>query len=885
MRRLISILLTVCILSVSLMNVAYASESVVFNDGETEERVNQLKQLGLFDLYTEGGAFFDETAVVKRSEAAAALVKLFGYDSGVAVDVADIFYDVPDYYEYAQSIGIAVGAGLMVGVGNGLFEPEEGIMPEHFIKIMVTALGYGWKAEVTGYPTGYINVANELKLLDGVTINMNGPLTRQSMVHMIYNSLDTPVSIITGMGNGYADFKVDEDVTFLSYYHDIYTDKGIVQSDNHISLDPEYEPSGERVLIGGEEVHIQSNKEILNYLGYEIKYYYKQAKNEDEKELITFALNNSETVVILYTADIVRADASKIDAVNESGREKTYLIDSGADIIYNGSRISADIDSHIGNFNGSVQLINSDDAKGYDFVIINDFVYDEIIAVDALKGQIYGKSVDINVEETEFVTLKDMKGNPCLIGDLKKGDVIAVAESLDKNVLTVVLMTDTKDMTVKVMRDDGFGDGSDNTYLYSKGLPAEKKALLKVNFNYRVTLNELGEVVWVKALEDILSLGYLIDVREKVGTFGDVDVSMRILSTDGVVSRYMCGEYIMIDESRVESENIKSTLSGIKSNLALPSDGTTSQVVTYRLNEDGMVKELQTANPVGGGLFKKFTGVELSIKNHGGNTGMFNEVGYPIAKTVPIFRVPMENQESSEDKYFAVTHYLDDDGPKNSDNEKYSMEGYVEKPNDVLSAAMVMYKTATAEIPLNTKLFLVEEVLQVLDEEGVACGKICGYWGDGYAEIMLDPEVVVPTELTKGDVCVFNIDMTGTATMLGHVYDYETDTVLAPYSTPVTEREITMTHVYNVPDDPSFVEAYAGTTGFAAGTPTDERFVLNFVSLNDNKVVTFDCDTEDISRGRPAVMLDYLSDSTGTNYTRVLVRYYYNYPMNYIIYK
>ena len=144
MRRLISILLTVCILSVSLMNVAYASESVVFNDGGTEERVTQLKQLGLFDLYTEGGAFFDETATVKRSEAAAALVKLFGYDSGMAVDVADIFYDVPDYYEYAESIGIAVGAGLMVGVGNGLFEPEEGIMPEHFIKTMVTALGFGW---------------------------------------------------------------------------------------------------------------------------------------------------------------------------------------------------------------------------------------------------------------------------------------------------------------------------------------------------------------------------------------------------------------------------------------------------------------------------------------------------------------------------------------------------------------------------------------------------------------------------------------------------------------------------------------------------------------------------------------------------------------------
>lgn len=885
MRRLISILLTVCILSVSLMNVAYASESVVFNDGGTEERVTQLKQLGLFDLYTEGGAFFDETATVKRSEAAAALVKLFGYDSGMAVDVADIFYDVPDYYEYAESIGIAVGAGLMVGVGNGLFEPEEGIMPEHFIKTMVTALGYGWKAEVTGYPAGYINVANELKLLDGVTFNMNEPLTRQSMVHIIYNSLDTPVSIITGMGNGYADFKVDEDVTLLSYYHDIYTDEGFVQSNNSISLESEYEPNNERIIISGEELHINGNTEIFSYLGHRVKYYYKQAKNEEKKELIAFALTDSEAVVTLYPADIIKADASKVVAESKNGREKTYTINSGADVIYNGKLITSGIDGYIGDFNGSLQLIDSDDARGYDFVIIFDYVYDEVVAVDAAKNEIYCKTCEIEFDKAEYTSIADIKGNLRTVEDVKKGDVVAVAESLDKKFLKVVLMTDTQAVMVKTKSDDGVGDANNNFYKYSKDLSDGMKALLKLNTICSITLNEMGEVVWVSTNADVLILGYLIDVRDKVGQFGEYDASARILSVDGSVNRYMCADSFKIDGEKVEIRNIKSTLASIKSNLRLSSDGATSQVVAYRLTEDGLLKELQTANPVGGTLFKKFANSELSIKNHGSNTGMFNEIGYPIAKSVPIFRVPKENQEACEDKYFAVTHYLDDGGPKNSDNEKYSMEGYVEKPNDVLSAAMVMYKTATAEIPLNTKLFLVEDVLQVLDEEGVACGKVCGYWGDGYAEIMLDPEVVVPTELTKGDVCVFNIDMTGTATMLGHVYDYETDTVLAPYSTPVTEREITMTHVYNVPDDPSFVEAYAGTTGFATGNPTDERFVLNFVVLNDNKVVTFDRDTEDISRGRPAVMLDYQSDTSGTKYTKVLVRYYHNYPMNYIIYK
>ena len=884
MKKRISIFLAVCIISLVLPSGISASIDVMFSDEKTKDYVQQLTQLGLCDLYNEGGAFFDETAAVKRGEVAKAFVDLFGYGDELLGTGFDTFYDVPVYYEYADEIYLATKTRLMVGVGGGLFEPDTNIVTKHFIQAMVTALGYGWKASLPQYTDGYMSVARELGLLDGIYLDSDEVLTREHMVHIIYNSLDIPVTIAKGVSGESITYDIDEDITLLSHYHNIYIEEGVVLSDDMISLDGRFTPDEYSVFIGEDRLSIDAETDIFKYLGCKVEYFYLQDENYDKKELLIFNLLDSDDVVTVYSGERTKADISYIEAEKENGRSKTYKIDNGADIFYNGRQINTNLDTYIKSFNGYAKLIDMDSDKSYDFVIMTNYVYDEVVGVDSEKGKIYCKSQSVDCVNVDNIRLRDTNDNPCTLEDISAGDVIAVADSLNQECRTVVHLTDKVAVTVVAIDEDGISDADENMYYFSKGLPQNVKALLKVGTLYYATVDARGEVVWIskEASSSGLQLGYLIKVRTNEVDFDVYETTATILTTDGSVVKYICADKVKIDGSGVETENVKAVLSNIKTSLLLPSDGTVSQMIKYRINDKGLLREIKTAG-TGGGLIKKFSGSDLNIQNHGYDTAAIGEM-YPITKNIPIFRVPKTNQEDYEEKYFTIVNYNVDSGPKSGDT--VTVEGYVDEEDKVLADGIVMYETAITGISPTAKLFLVEKAMQVYDEsEGSVRGKISGYWSsDNYAEIMLEPEVSIPTALSKGDVCVFNVDMTGVASAVELVYDYETDTVQAPYSTYTRERDIKIVHVYNAPVGSDFVEAYSDTTGFANRTPDISKLVtLNFVAVRDAWVATFNRTTQEITKGRPELMVDYKHDTR--DYAKVLVRYQYGFPNDYVIYQ
>lgn len=886
MKKLISIFLAVCIMSLISPCGTSASIDVMFSNEKTKEYVQQLTQLGLFDLYSEGGAFFDETTAVKRGEAAKALVDLFGYGDELSGNETDTFYDVPNYYEYADEIYIAVKKRLMVGVGGGLFEPDSNIITKHFMQVLVTALGYDWKAALPTYTDGYMSVARELGLLDGIYLDSNEELSRENMVYIIYNSLDVPITIAKGVSGEYITYDIDENITLLSHYHNIYTDEGVVLSDDMISLDSRFTPDEYSVIIGEDRLSIDTETDIFKYLGCEVEYFYLQDANYDKKKLLIYNLLDSDDVVTIYSGERTKADISHIEAEKENGRSKTYKIASGADVYYNGRQINTNLDTYIKSFNGYAKLINIDRDKSYDFVIMTNYIYDEIVGVDTEKRKIYCKSQSFDVPESDSIRLRDKNENPCELEEFASGDVIAVADSLNQEYRTIVHLNDRIAISVATIDEDGISDFEGTMYYFSKGLPQNAKALLKVGITLYAIVDARGEVVWFSkdaATSSDLQLGYLIKVsKPREDDFGMYETSATILTLDGSVVKYVCADKVKIDNTSVKTENVKAVLSNIKSSLLLPSDGDVSQMVKYRINDKGLLREIKTASAEGG-LIKKFSCTDLSIQNHGYDTGAIGEL-YPITKNVPLFRVPKTNQEDYEEKYFTVVNYNVDSGPKSGDT--VTVEGYVDEEEKVLADGIVMYETAITGISPSAKLFLVEKVMQVYDDnESAVRGKISGYWSSGnYAEVMLEPTLAIPTALSKGDACVFNIDMTGVASAVELVYDYETDTVQAPYSTTTRERDIKIVHVYNAPVGSDFVEAYTDTTGFASKAPDSSKLVtLNFVAVRDAWCATFNRTTEEISKGRPKLMVDYKHDTI--DYAKVLVRYQYGFPNDYIIYQ
>lgn len=102
------------------------------------------------------------------------------------------FADVKENNIYSGYINDLTQKGILNGVDETRFAPNDLITVQMAAKVFVTALGYGEAAEKAGgYPDGYLYVATELGLFDDVVLT-DGGITGKSFAKLVYNTLITP---------------------------------------------------------------------------------------------------------------------------------------------------------------------------------------------------------------------------------------------------------------------------------------------------------------------------------------------------------------------------------------------------------------------------------------------------------------------------------------------------------------------------------------------------------------------------------------------------------------------------------------------------------------------------------------------------------------------
>ena len=88
-------------------------------------------------------------------------------------------------------INVAVDVGVINGYPDGTFLPENQVTFAEAIKMIVAALGYTPKAEAMGgYPGGYLAVAAEEEITDGVNVVGTLSANRGAVAMMVDNALD-----------------------------------------------------------------------------------------------------------------------------------------------------------------------------------------------------------------------------------------------------------------------------------------------------------------------------------------------------------------------------------------------------------------------------------------------------------------------------------------------------------------------------------------------------------------------------------------------------------------------------------------------------------------------------------------------------------------------
>ena len=209
-RRFLSGLLTAAlVVGLLVLPPASAAGTSGFTDiadARTADAAEMLRLLGVVD--GTGGTSFKPGGTLSRAEFCKMTVEIMGRgDEEPAQRSRTIFTDVgPTYWargyvNLASSITIGGGTGedasagtrLIMGVGDGTFQPNRAITYGEAVTILMRVLGYsdGDVATGTNWYDGYVGLGQSSGLANGLTISGGDNITRGQAAILFYNLLFT----------------------------------------------------------------------------------------------------------------------------------------------------------------------------------------------------------------------------------------------------------------------------------------------------------------------------------------------------------------------------------------------------------------------------------------------------------------------------------------------------------------------------------------------------------------------------------------------------------------------------------------------------------------------------------------------------------------------
>jgi len=212
MKKLLALVLTLAMVLGTFSFAAAAPADVVGTD--CEDAVARLGALGIIAGFPDGTYRPEES--VTRAQFAKIVVAALGVGEAAQYAAGTTkFTDVPADHWAAGYINVAVDVGVISGYPDGTFKPENPVTFAEAIKMIVAALGYTPKAEALGgYPGGYLAVAAEEEITDGVNVVGNMAANRGAIAIMVDNSLEVPLMEQVSYGDK-PTWEVKEDKTLL----------------------------------------------------------------------------------------------------------------------------------------------------------------------------------------------------------------------------------------------------------------------------------------------------------------------------------------------------------------------------------------------------------------------------------------------------------------------------------------------------------------------------------------------------------------------------------------------------------------------------------------------------------------------------------------------
>ena len=428
--RLLSFCMAVLLLisMISVPRIEAANSTETFKDSADTKIVKLLEALGLMEIDSETGFFWDEMPV-KRSELAKIICKMFNISE--TKDASPHFTDVSDYDR--AYIETAIRNGYMSGYDNEKFGPDDYVTNIQLIKTFVTALGGDAAAQSQGgYPGGYITIGNMLGLLKGKAVANENISRRIDVANIIYTALHADVLEIAGSVGNNINYKTVEGYTFLTEKRNIYRVKGIISQNEATSLNRD-NGLGEGNVKIGTEIHCDDKHLTDDYLGCNVECYVEIPKGDSVGKILYIQETSKNKMITVTDEDIIDVDEIKVRYYDQNNRKRNINMDVTYDMIYNGKAVD-----HISGEKlerlpyldmADIKFIDNDDDNVYEVVVVTEYITRVAYSVNEEEEKISFQFDEKQLKLSDsFYRIYNDSGEVKL-SDINKDDVLLIAIS------------------------------------------------------------------------------------------------------------------------------------------------------------------------------------------------------------------------------------------------------------------------------------------------------------------------------------------------------------------------------------------------------------------------------------------------------------------------
>ncbi|MEE1013082.1 MAG: S-layer homology domain-containing protein [Clostridia bacterium] len=518
MRNLKKVIALVAVFAMLVSTVAFAQTySDVASTDTYAEAIETLSALGILtgdDADNDGKMDFRPADTITRAEVAAIVCRIQGMNA--ASQTTTPFADVPSSHWASGYVAQAAGQGIVNGYGDGNFGPDDNVLYEQVVKMLMETLGYNlFAADNGGYPTGYLTAAQRYKVLDGVVGGSTGVEANRGMVaQMVYNAIDTPVMDKYSYGKDATYMIYDGNnglayTTLLSRNLKLVKANGTVTANSYSNgIDLEIEKKVE-ITLSSDEVNTnylngyvsidpyQGDVDADPLLGYAVNAYAKK-NNNGTYTLVAIAKDSATNTEASFDVDTYQSlsvgaegKTSTIYYEKENGSKTPLTIAANYTVIFNGVKLaSTTLDEIFGgenyittdntnNLTGKVTLVDTAKDAGYEVVKV-EIATTAVVNKAATNGQISFlngvsiPSIDSNgafkglknlpylkfdAEDTSKIIELTKDGEAVDYTELNKWDVLTILAvdgvGIDYTTATVLSESNYVDGYVAAVRSDG----------------------------------------------------------------------------------------------------------------------------------------------------------------------------------------------------------------------------------------------------------------------------------------------------------------------------------------------------------------------------------------------------------------------------------------------